>query len=653
MNGAAVRLTILGQFRIEDGEGRELTVGPRKARGLLAYLAIRRGEQSRDRLAGLLWGEMGQARARANLRQCVMKLRAALGDRDGKLLVSDDDAIRLADGVEVDAHNFSALAAGGALAGWEQAVRLYGGDLLGDFRSGEEPFDDWLEAERHRFARAACDVLSRVAAARRAAGEHARAEQALERWLLLDPACEEAHRALIEIYNQTDRRWKALEQFERCKRALQRTFGVEPAPATAAMFQLLCAPPEAAVIASPGAARLPLPSKPCIAVLPFESAAPDEAYFGDGMADDVLIGLSRFEGLLVMARQSSFAFRDRAVDLAEISRALGAHYVLQGSVRRAGPSLRVSVVLTDATRCATAWAERYDRDAGDLFGVLDDITRTIITTVARRVEADQLARVRRAPTGNLDAYDLLLKAKAYHHRHTLEDNAAARECLERAITMAPHFGLAHAWMACSLVQLNYMRADREAFDRGFEYVKRALELEDGESECHRIIAAFYLFYRRFPEAQHHQRRALELNPNDDKALCQMGEILTFLGRPAEALPWIEQAMRLNPYHGDKFHGDHGMALYGAGRLDEATAAFQRIRTSRLWHLAYRAAIAGCIGDGERASADIASVRRSMPGFDAARFVAGLPYQDQATADRLLEDLRRAEALAARPVSIAR
>lgn len=650
--GAAVRLRVLGLFRVEDDRGCEIDIRGRKARGLLAYLAIRGGQQSRDRLADLLWGAMGETRARANLRQCVMTLRTSLGDREGTVLVSEDDAIGLvASRVEVDAQRFLALAASGELAAWQEAADLYGGELLGDVRMGEEPFDDWVEAERLRFTRAACDVLSRLVRARRAAGEHAQAEEQLERWLTIDPSCEEAHRSLIELYDQTGRRWKALEQFERCKGALQRAFGVGPDPATSRAYDRLCSEhgPAAAPAAPAAAARLELPWRPRVAVVPFDCPGPDDTYLGAGMSDDVLIGLSRFQWLAVTAHGTPFAPRELPVDGEPPSQG----YTLRGSVRRTGSRVRVSVVLSDSLRGATTWAERYERGAEDVYGELDEIARTITASVARRVEADLLARMRRVPVPELSAHALLLKAKAHHERCTPEHNAAARECLARAIAAEAHLGVAHAWMASCLVQLGDVLADRDALRRADEHLQRALELADDAGECHRVVAGVYLVKRRFERAEHHQRRALELNPNDDKALCQMGEVLAFLGRPADGVPWIEQAMRLNPYHGDGFHRAHGVALYGAGRIEEALAAFQRIRAARLEDHAFAAAVAARGGDGECAAAQLAEVHRRRPEFEAAGFVASRPYREPAAAERLLADLRKAEALTSGPISIAR
>jgi TolB-like protein/DNA-binding SARP family transcriptional activator len=644
------RLRLLGEFRLEDAAGRPVELRSRKARALLAYLALHpSGRETRERLAALLWGSMGDRRARANLRQAILDARAALADAAGQVLASAGDSLLLAfdSALEVDARRFRRLVAGDDTAGWAHAAELYRGELVSDLIVDEEPFDGWLTAQRRAFERAACRLFARLAEARRAAGDDDGAETILRRWLALDPACEEAHRALIALYAETDRRAAALAQFARCRQALADTFGVPPAPATLALHERLRAPTEPRVTPARSAAGpsglgpLPLPPKPSLAVLPFENlSGPAESWLSEGIAEDVIVALSRFDGLMVIARQSSFVFRAQALDVKEIGRRLGVHYVLQGSVRRAGGHLRVAVQLADAGSGINVWAQRYDGVADDLFAVEDEITRTIVATLAGRVEADRLGRACRAPTSSLAAYDCLLKAKAHHHRFTERDNTIALKSLERALELAPDFALAHAWMACVIVQRTAFHPDPAAYDRGYAHASRARELEDGESECHRILAAYYLVRKRFADAERHQRRALELNPNDDRIVCQMGELLACRGRPDEGLPWIEQAMRLNPYHSDGMRSDYGRALYAAGRFAEALAALRRIDAPRDSHHAFMAACCVRLGDGGRAATHLAQARRLNPRFTPERFARDLPFELPSDTERLRADLER-------------
>jgi TolB-like protein/tetratricopeptide (TPR) repeat protein len=623
------RLRLLGEFRLETIAGSTVALRARKAKALLAFLALTPRGESRQRLATLLWGDMGDDRARANLRQALSHLREALND-PGSALVSDDERIVLAEGaLAVDVHEFVRLAQSQDSADWQRALRLHGSELLTDLELQEEPFAEWKTEQRRALLDAVCGVCAKLARVRRERGDTAGAEEALERWLAIDDACEDAHRTLAELYAESGRRAQALAQLERCKTALARAYGACPDERTNALARSLAVPQPPALRAA----------KPSIAVLPFDDLSGErEVWLSDGIAEDVIIGLSKFDRLLVIARQSSFVFRGQTLDVREIGRALGARYVLSGTVRRARERLCITVQLADADSGATVWGERYERVAGDLFTLETEITRIIVATLAGRVESGELARIAKKPTDSLEAYDWLLKAKLHHHRYTPADNALAQECLERARALDPDFALAYAWAACVLVQGNSFNPDPSRYARAREYVTRALALEEGETECHRILASANLAARCFEEAEEHQRRALELNPNDDRVLSQMGEFLTYIGRPAEALPWIELAMRLNPYLADTTCCDHARALYHLGRMEEARASLRRVRVPRAVHHVYQAAIAGHLQQFEERALHLDQARRLNPAFRVEPFVRALPYKDAAVTAAILADL---------------
>jgi TolB-like protein len=640
-----MRLRVLGPMRLEGGEGQVLEIKAKKSRALLAYLALhpRHGE-SRERLAGLLWGGMGEDRARANLRQSISDIReilatAGAGDATvaGRILVAEGDQVRIdVEALRVDALDLRRLAASNRPDEWRVAAELYQGDLLADLATGEEPFEDWLAAERRDLRALACSLWSRLAASLCAARDDAAAEGALVCWLALDGASEEAHRALMQLYQDTGRRARALAQFELCKAALARAFGVEPDASTAALVRTIAeAPP-------PPRAALPLPARPSIAVLPFAISSADEAWLGDGMAEDIIVALSKFERLLVIARQSSFVFRDRDADVREIGRALGVHYVLSGTVRRGNERTRLALSLADAETGLTTWAQTYDVPAAEVLDAQQDIVQVLVATLAGRVEADRVARSRRGPLTSLEAYDCLLRGKLHHHRFTAEDNVAARACLERALELDPELALAHAWMACVLAQgFSFRGPDATSVGACYRHLQRAVTLQEDDSECHRVLASYYLVYKRHDDAIRHQARALALNPNDDRIVCQEGELLTYLGRAREGIPWIERAMRLNPYHADGYFNDLGRALYHAGEAAAARRQWTSIRAPRGVHFAYLAASSARLGERALAQAYVGNALACDASLTPERFVDSLPYRTIAARTTLVEDLRSA------------
>jgi len=374
------------------------------------------------------------------------------------------------------------------------------------------------------------------------------------------------------------------------------------------------------------------PAKPSIAVLPFVnlSVDPGQEFFADGLAEDILTGLSRFRDLFVISRNSTFRYKGKAVDVPTIARELGVQFVLEGSVRRSGDTVRVTVQLIDANTDGHLWAERYDRRLEDIFAIQDDVTSSIIATLPGRVEAAARDRAKRKAPDNLAAYECVLAGKLLHHRSSRSDNAEALGLLERAIALDPDYAHAHAWKACTLGQ-SYVYGwcnDREATAGQFvEELRIALALDDNDSDVHRILAAVNLaVYHDHEKAIYHQERALGLNPNDDLIVVQQGEILTWLGRPEEGIEWIRKAMRLNPYHPERFWSHLGRAYFTARRYDEAIKAFQRVANADDAHFAALSAGYGALGDDVAASASAKDVLKRTPDFSVAKHLTTQHYK---------------------------
>src|SRR3979411_2245612 len=267
--------------------------------------------------------------------------------------------------------------------------------------------------------------------------------------------------------------------------------------------------------------------KPSIAVLPLVnmSGDPEQEFFADGLTEDIITELSRFRDLLVISRNSTFVHKGKAVKVQEVAREFGVDYVLEGSVRKAGDRIRVTVQLIDAETDRHIWAERYDRELKDIFAIQDEITRAIAATLPGRVEAATHDRAKRKPTDNMVAYKCVLAAKVLHHRSTLADNEEAQRLLDRALALDPNYAHAHAWKACVLGQtwVYGWCADREAaLQQVGSELEITLALDDNDSDVHRILAALNLNRDDHDKAAYHQERALELNPNYDVPVRQQG-----------------------------------------------------------------------------------------------------------------------------------
>ena len=401
--------------------------------------------------------------------------------------------------------------------------------------------------------------------------------------------------------------------------------------------------PDAA--AKPAAAAVSA-DKPSIAVLPFAnmSGDPEQEFFADGITEDIITELSRFRDLFVISRTSSFALKGKAANVQDVAKQLGVQFVVEGSVRKAGNRVRVTVQLIDAATDHHLWAERYDRDLEDIFAIQDEVTQAIVAILPGRIEAATRERAEQKPTDNMAAYECVLAGKVAHHRNTKEDNAEALRLLDRAIELDPKFAHAHAWKACTLGQAwarNYCD-DRDAVVlQVTEELQTALALDENDSDVHRILAALNLNFRDYDKAVYHEERALSLNPNDDLIVVQQGEILTWLGQPEEGIEWIKKAMRLNPFHPERFWSHLGRAYYSARCYGEAVEAFNRISAADHTTHAYLAGAHAQMENQSASSSHAEEVRKREPDFSVDGYLATLQYKLDADIAHLRDGLLKA------------
>jgi len=389
------------------------------------------------------------------------------------------------------------------------------------------------------------------------------------------------------------------------------------------------------------------PDKPSIAVLPFNnmSGDPEQEFFADGITEDIITELSRFRELFVISRNSSFKYKGKPVEVQKFAKELGVQYVVEGSVRKVGNRVRITVQLIDAETDHHLWAERYDRELADIFAIQDEVTSTIVAVLPGRVEAATRDRAARKTTDNMAAYECVVTGKVLHHRSNREDNVRAQRLLDRAIELDPTYAHGHAWKACVLGQAWVWGwcADREAtFKQIVEELKIALSLDDNDSDVHRVLAAAKLAQGEHDQAAYHQQRALSLNPNDDLIVVQQGELLSWMGQSDEGVEWIRKAMRLNPYHPPRFWNHLGRAHFIARRYAEAVEAYKHITEPDHTHHAFLAACHAYLGEVALAREHVREVLAREPGFSVATYISTLRhYQRQSDREHHLEGLLKA------------
>jgi len=391
-----------------------------------------------------------------------------------------------------------------------------------------------------------------------------------------------------------------------------------------------------------------LPDKPSIAVLPFVnlSSDPEQEYFSDGITEDLITDLSRLSGLFVIARNSTFTYKGKAVKVEEVGRELGVRYVLEGSVRKAGNRVRITAQLVDATTGHHLWAERYDRELIDIFALQDEIVQRIVTTLKLQLTLWEKGVLVRKSTDNLEAYDYYLRGSEYYWRLTKEGNTQARQMLERAIELDPKYAAAYTALSYThMIDWAWQWSlDPQTLERAFELAQKAVALDDALPMAHSILGWVQCWKKQHDQAVAEVERAIALDPNDADAYARLAHILKIVGRSEEAIEAMKKAMRLNPHHPPFYLFELGFAYYLTGRNEEAIAALKKSLTSDPNFLPAHIGLTGIyseLGREKEARAEAAEVLRISPNFSLEVWRQNLVYKDLAVLERHLAGLREA------------
>jgi TolB-like protein len=641
------RLKALGSFEL-DGPHGPVDLGSKKLCALAAYLACA-GPAARERLTTLLWGGHFELQARQNLRKALSRLRRMLGQ---DVLLTEGDRVSLAPGaIACDVLRFEALARDGGRDALHEAVQMYEGPFLADNSIPEEAWVEWLTARRQRLEAIALDAMIRLGEQELQLGNIDAALAAAHRALTIDELREDAHRLIMRALAAGGRRSDALKKFEHLVGLLKRQLNVEPDARTKALAAELRKPEMAEATPQTAMADPPLPTdRPSIAVLPFAnlSGDPEQEYFADGMAEEVITALSHCHSLLVIARNSSFAYKGKAVDVRQVGRELGVRYVLEGSVRRGGDRLRLTGQLIDAVSGNHIWADRFEGDTSDVFALQDRFSESVVANIEPRLQLAEIDRLRHKPAGNLNAYDLVLRAQQGIYEWTPESVEAAMRRLEQALAVDPNYALALAMLANCYATRRFQGwgKDYQAEARdGLRLAARAAELgkDDGEVLWRAANATWHLAMdaQRASELIY---RALQINPNSSIALTIAGWIELPIGNPEKAVELLQRAQRLSPRdpRGWTIAGGMAYAEYQRGNFVEAVGWAEKALTENprfagaLWFLA---ASLGRLGQIQKAAAIVAEVLKIEPTLTISGLRARTMFTREDIWLPLAQDLR--------------
>ena len=393
---------------------------------------------------------------------------------------------------------------------------------------------------------------------------------------------------------------------------------------------------------------LQLPDKPSIAVLPFlnMSGDPEQEYFADGIVEDILTGLSRLRWLFVIARNSSFSYKGRNVDVRQVGRELGVRYVLEGSVRRGGNHIRITGQLIEAETGNHLWAERYDRALGDVFAIQDEITDSVIGCIQPEVYAAEHDRLRRKAPQNLDAWEIFVRGMILYSQHSNESSRDAINMFDRAIKLDPDYAQAHGLRAVCLLWRTFQGWENPdtAVAVAAEGADRAVACDPAEPWAYLAHGIIAVANRHDSEAVAALSRAIDANPNFAYAHGLLGAAHAFGGRPDQAIECIDRSVRLSPrdIFGDEYALYYAFAHFQAGRYSEAASAAHRAIQQRPGHpnlYIMAAASHGLAGETDKAKRAITQLTNLVPNISAAGVEETFHYYQRDDRKRLAMGLR--------------
>jgi len=659
----SAHIRILGGLEITSSAGEPVRLPTRKTALLLAALALAGGKGvPRQTLCDAFWTDRGESQARSSLRQALAAIRRVVSKAESGIRTEGDlDAIGLVASPQVvDVQLFDHLVDKGEPAHLAGAADCYQGDVLAGF-AVPEPLDQWFAPHRRSYRRKALLLVVRLSLLTGPDLDAVEvACQALaDRLLAGDPAAEEAHRALIRLHRYQGRLNAALRQFQLCKEALQRELGAEPEARTR---DLMADSRQIAIAIDSGRSRpsalaataaSPTRELPSLAVLPFQNltSEPDQDYFADGVVDDIINGLSRYRSLLrVIARNSTFTYKGRTVDVTQVGRELNVRYVLEGNVRRSGNRLRIGGQLIDATTAVQIWSDRFEGEIADIFALQDRIAESVVGALVPQLREAEMDRARRTPPESIDAHLTYMQAQGLFYTWSRDGLDKALQLSYRAIELDPNYATPYG---LALTCLYLRRTVGWVADPARDLVEarrlcdRVFEI--GRDNFFALGAAGLALAGLLGE---HDRGAalldesLVLNPNASAMLVQSGFVRAWMGEPELAIQQVQRAMRNSPVDVLMFYMHAAMALahFVAGRDDEAFAwAEKALQRNPLAAPALRvaAASAALLGRIPAATKYLSLLRQLDPGLRVSNLGDRITLRRPQDRERLAEALHRA------------
>ncbi|MGD9090856.1 MAG: tetratricopeptide repeat protein, partial [Desulfobacterales bacterium] len=393
----------------------------------------------------------------------------------------------------------------------------------------------------------------------------------------------------------------------------------------------------------------PLPDKPSIAVLPFINISddPKQEYLCDGLTEEIITALSKVRNMFVIARNSTFNYKGKAVKIQQVAEELGVRYVLEGSIQKSRDRLRINAQLIDAVTGHHLWAERYDRKMEDIFTIQDKVTKKILTALQVEIAEGEDARLWGRGTNNLEAYLKLLQARQLNKKHTKEDNSRAQQLIKEAIELDSQYAMAWRYLGATYViehMMSWSKFPEQSLKRAKEMAQKAIALDDTLAEAYALLGRIYLGKGQYEKAIAEGEKAYVLDPNSAHVLAALAYSLQYSGKPKEAIEYYQKAIRLDPIPPSWYTFGLGRAYRDAGQFEDAITTFKKLlhhNRFRIWAYVSLTATYSLAGRAKEARALAAEALNIDPKLTTEYYINPLPYKDRNYKQSLIEALRKA------------
>jgi TolB-like protein/class 3 adenylate cyclase/Tfp pilus assembly protein PilF len=392
----------------------------------------------------------------------------------------------------------------------------------------------------------------------------------------------------------------------------------------------------------------PLPEKPSVAVLPFDNIGgdPEQEYFSDGLAENIILQLAQLPQLFVISRESTFAYKDKNVKMKQVAEELGVRYVLEGSVQSSGDRVRVTAQLIDAITGRHMWADRYERELQDIFAIQDEITHQVVSEIAGKIGEGAISQVAMQRSPNVEAYKYWLKALTELRKFTKEGLLQSRKFAEKAIEIDPKYGLAYtiiAWNRAIEIQLGISKDPAQTFKEIDQFINKALEVEPDLPDVYSLRTYVYNVKGQYDKAISQGRLAIEKFPSYSDSHAFLAYALVKAGHPAEAIEEITTAMRLAPSYPTWYLSCVGQSYFLLGRYEEALVAYKKhleLTPHRIDLSPWLAVINSAMGNEKQARIKAEELLKKWPTFSSKQWgEANLRFKDEALNERIINYAR--------------